>query len=391
MSTLIGSAIQNMRGSISPRGTVWALSAGVLTFIGLAAVINYLIHGHDAYGTTREVAWGMHVGAYEFFVSISAGLAIIASVGVAFRLWGLEKIAKKALVVAFFSLLAGFFVLFTEIGYPLRMLIYTVLSPNPQAALFWMGVMFGLYLMFLLVQIMFLLFGKMEKARFWALSTLVMAILVLGNVGTVFGYLSARPFWHGPFLPPYIILTSVIAGLGLIFLLIYLQSQQKNQSDNLQSASEKAAYLFVILLFVLAFFELSKILVGVYGQYPGKYEATKVLLTGPLAFNFWMFEIIIGITVPIVLVMMTKGKSLLMNMLAGVSAVVGMFFMRYDMVIAGQLKPMRYDSEVVGASGLLSYAPTMTEVGIVLGGIGLCLLMYIAANMVFNLDADEHY
>lgn len=391
MNTLISSAIQNAKSSFSTRGAVWALLAGILVVIGLAAVINYLIHGHDAYGTTREVAWGMHVGAYEFFVSISAGLAIIASVGVAFRLWGLDQIAKRALLLALFSLLAGFFVLFTEIGHPLRMLIYTILSPNPQAALFWMGALYGLYITFLLVQILFLLLGKIEKARIWALLTLALAILALGNVGTVFGYLSARPLWHGPFLPPYILLTSLIAGLGLVFLLLYLQSKQKNGSESLQSISDKAGSLFVFLLLVLGFFEISKILVGVYGQYPGKYEATQVLLTGTLAVNFWFFEIIIGIVAPIVLVVMTKGKSLLINMFAGVCAVVGMFFMRYDMVIAGQLKPMRYDPQVVGASGLLNYAPTMSEVGIVLGAIGLCSLMFIAANMVFNLDADKHH
>ncbi len=363
-------------------------TAAVLLAFGAVGLGLYLLHGAEAYGVYRQVPWGMHIAAYEFFVSVSAGLAILASAGVAFQLRWVERIAQRALVVALASLAGGFFVLGTEIGHPLRMLIYSVLSPNPHSALFWMGTFYGGYVAFAGLQLYFLLTGQAAKARPWALATIIVAVLALGNVGTVFGYVAARPMWHGPFLPPYVVLTALVAGLGALLLVTHFRYREEPLPETIRELFRRADSLLLLLLGTLFFFELSKVLSSLYGRYPGKHEAIMVLLSGPLALNFWVFEIILGILAPIALVLWFRGRSPLTTTAAGASALVGVFFMRYDLVVAGQLVPLR-QVEAVGANGLLTYSPAAAEYLILFGALGLIVLLYFVANRLLRLDPQS--
>ena len=161
--------------------------------------------------------------------------------------------------------------------------------------------------------------------------------------------------------------------------------------DNVRATLLTISKLHCFLLGTVLFFHIWELISSTYGVTPGKYEAMMALINGPLWFSYWGLEMFLGLSLPFVLILVTKGNNLGVSVFAAACNMIGLFFMRYNLVVAGQLPPMRYDPEVVGASGLVSYAPSITEIGIVLGGIGLCLLMYIAANMIFNLDADEHH
>ena len=59
---------------------------------------------------------------------------------------------------------------------------------------------------------------------------------------------------------------------------------------------------------------------------------------------------------------------------------IGMFFARYDFVIAGQLVP------IVGREALWEYTPNVIEVLTVLGAISFCLLLYSVADRVLPLE-----
>jgi molybdopterin-containing oxidoreductase family membrane subunit len=74
------------------------------------------------------------------------------------------------------------------------------------------------------------------------------------------------------------------------------------------------------------------------------------------------------------------------------SGMVGIMFMRYNLVHDTQLKPLQMLKvrEYQVAPEWIHYAPSATEIMISLGGVGLCLAMYYAGTKFFNLDADEH-
>ena len=391
MSTLIGSAIQNAKSSFTPRGAAWALWAGILVIIGLAALINYLIHGHDAYGTTRQVPWGILISTYVFFVVSSTGLCLVSSLGHVFGFKQFEVIGKRAIVMAIATILAGFAVIATEIGYPFRMLIYNFVSPNFTAAIWWMGTLYGLYLLFIMIEFGFMMKINHKYAGYAGLAAFIAGIAAHSNLGAVFGLLDARSWWSGPYLPIYFILSAAATGCAIVLLMFAVRYAREAMPDDVRGTMLAISKLFCFLLGILIFFGIWKMISSLYAGTPGKYEGMMALISGPLWISYWGFEVFLGLLLPFVLILATKGKNLGVAVFAAASSLIGIFFMRYNLVVAGQLKPMRYDPEVVGASGLVSYAPSITEIGIVLGGIGLCLLMYIAANMIFNLDADEHH
>lgn len=378
------------RISTTANGLMWTAGAGVLILIGLAGLVHYLIDGHAAYGTHRQVPWGILISTYVFFVVSSTGLCLVSSLGHVFGLKQFEVIGKRAIAMAIVTILAGFAVIATEIGHPFRMLIYNILTPNLNAAIWWMGTLYGLYLLFILVEFGFMIKVNHKFAGYAGLAGFIAGVAAHSNLGAVFGFLDARPWWHGPFLPIYFILSAAVTGCAIVLLMFSLRYAREIMPASVRTALVSVSKLFCLLLGILIFFEIWKVLTSIYGAPPGKYEAMMALLTGPLAVSFWVFEVFLGMLIPFVLILATRGQSLGAATIAAGSSIIGIFFMRLNLVVAGQLVPMRGDVDRVGAGGLLSYTPSLTEVAIVLGGIGLCLLMYIAANLIFNLDADEH-
>jgi molybdopterin-containing oxidoreductase family membrane subunit len=140
---------------------------------------------------------------------------------------------------------------------------------------------------------------------------------------------------------------------------------------------------------ILIFFVTWKIIPGLYGEPPEKYEATMALLTGPLAFNFWFLEVLIGMLIPVLILLNRRTRTPFGVMAAGLLCTVGIFFMRYDLVVAGQLVPMRGGTGPL-TGGLLSYSPSGVEIAIVIGALATCMFLYTLAEKLLPLEGGGH-
>jgi molybdopterin-containing oxidoreductase family membrane subunit len=112
------------------------------------------------------------------------------------------------------------------------------------------------------------------------------------------------------------------------------------------------------------------------------------VLTGPLAINFWLFEVLIGLAIPFAILINPKTRTTFGVMAAGLLSTIGIFFMRYDLVVAGQLVPMRVEKGENGAT-LLHYVPSIAENTIVIGAICLCALLYVIAERKLVLGENK--
>jgi molybdopterin-containing oxidoreductase family membrane subunit len=231
-----------------------------------------------------------------------------------------------------------------------------------------------------------------KGASLAGLAGFIAGISAHSNLGAVFGFIEARPFWHGPYLPIYFILSALISGCALIIIIMNIAYGGPSKlSSEVKESLTSIAKIFGLLLGILLFFEIWKVLTSVYGAPPEKYETILTLLKGPLSVNFWLFEILLGILIPFIIVLATKGKNIGAILLGSVSSVIGIFFMRYDLVIAGQLLPMREataGARVQNATldGLVTYSPSASEVTIVIGAIFFCIALYLAAERYLNLN-----
>lgn len=366
--------------------TMALLTLGLLAlFIAGAAI--YFIEGHHSYNVYKQHPWGLIIGMYVFFVVSSTGLCIMSSLGHVFGIKEFEIIGKRAILGAIVTICSGFVVIALEIGHPIRMVIYNVLTPNFTSAIWWMGTLYGLYLCFIIMEFIFLMRDDHKWSKFFGLGGLLVGIAAHSNLGAVFGFLIARPIANGVFFPIYFILSAMITGSYLLFLM-YGFRYKMDFPEEVKVMLTKLAKILGLLLAILMFFEIWRMFTTIYGGMPDKAVAAWHILTGP---NFLVGEVLLGMVIPFIVILASKGKNIKGMVWASVTGMIGIFFMRYDLVHDTQLMPLNPLKlrEYSVAPEFIEYFPSFSEIGIAIGGIGVCFVMYYLAEKLFNLDHDK--
>ena len=364
------------------------IAGATILFLGLFVIggILYLVNGHHAYNVTREHPWGLLLAVYIFFVVSSTGLCIIGSLGDVFKFKDYELISKRAIFGSIVTILAGFAVILLEIGHPVTMIVYNILSPGLTSAIWWMGTLYGLYLTFMIIEFIFLLKHDMKMARIFGLTGLLVGLAAHSNLGSVFGFLNARPISNGVFYPTYFILTAFITGIFIAFIIMGLRYRLEFP-EKVKTMLTGLAKIQAFLLSILIFFVTWKMLTDIYGGMPDRAEVAVHILG---SWTFWA-EVILVMFVPLILILKDMGKSHVLLFWISLSGMVGIMFMRYNLVHDTQLKPLQMmkKTEYQLAPEWIHYAPSATEIMISLGGLGICMLLYWAGTKVFNLDEEE--
>lgn len=376
----------------------------VVALAGAVAAAVALLKGHHVMGTTSEVSWGVLIATYVFFVVSSTGLCLVSSLGHVFGFKVFEPIAKKAIFLAFVTLLVGFSVIATELESPLTLAKYVALSPNPRAPIWWMGTLYGVYMVLIGVELFFLFKNDHAKAKAFGLASVIAAVAAHSNLGAVFGLSHSRSFWYGPLLPIYFIASALVCGAALLILIVtasdFFGNERRLRAENvpLVDALRKLLALFIL---IIAFFTAWKVITGVQGAHYGKYEVTMASLTGPLFVSFWLFEVLLGMVVPLVLLLGPWRTSWRAVSLAAFLPMLSVFVMRYNFVLQGQmfsLKPVvghmgerySYLPPFKGnPEGFLSYTPSLVEALIVVGAIAAATLLFVAGLRALRLVQKE--
>jgi len=355
----------------------------------VVGVGNYLLHGHHVFNVTREHPWGLLIATYIFFVVSSTGLCIVGSLGDVFKFEALnyQLFSKRAIFGSIVTILAGFAVIAFEIGHPIRMMIYNVISPGLTSAIWWMGTLYGLYLTFMIIEFIFLLRNEMRKAQIFGFVGLVVGLAAHSNLGSVFGFLNARPISNGVYYPTYFILTAFITGIFIAFIMMGFR-YKLHFPESIKKMLDGLAKIQGFLLGAFLFFAGWKMLTDIYGGMPNRADVAIHI------FHSWTFwaEIVLAIVIPGLVILLGRGKAHVMMFYASIIGMVGVFFMRYNLVHDTQLKPLQMmkTREYMLPPEWVHYSPSVTEIMISLGGLGIVFLLYYVGTRVFNLDADEH-
>ena len=371
------------------------LFCGILVLAAAGLGIHAMVAGHEKlYNVYREVPWGILISTYVFFVVTSTGLCLVSSIGHVFGNRDFMPIAKRSVFLSIATILSGFFVIAFEIKIPWRMAIYNVISPNLTSNIWWMGTLYGIYLAFMFAEYVFLLLDKHKPAVFCGFSGSVAGIAAHSNLGAVFGLLMGREFWHGPYMPIYFIASAMMTGCSVIILFHFLgyKINSEQMSASMKNALRVTAKLGVLLISVIMFFTAWKMISGIAGRPAGKYEAVMAMLSGPYAMNFWLFELGLGMIFPLVMFIRSKGENLKMMFSGAIAMIVGIFVMRYDLVMVGQIVPVYHDLGVNEYSHLLSYSPSIYEAVITLGGFALTAFLFLVGEKLFaGHKVEEHH
>jgi Ni/Fe-hydrogenase subunit HybB-like protein len=366
----------------------------LLTVVGVAAGVHSIYVGHEhTFGVSRGVPWGILIAAYVFFVVTSTGLCIVSSVGHVFGFKNFNPIAKRAVLLSIGTIIAGFLVIAFEIENSWRMPVGNVIGANPTSNIWWMGTLYGAYLFFMMIEFVMLQMDKHKVATGFGLAGLLTGIVAHSNLGAVFGLLNGREFWHGPYMPIYFITSAAMSGCVAIIFFTYIAYKANGwkMSDEMKKSMESVAKMGALMMAIIIFFTSWKMITGVTGQPPGKYEAMQALLSGPYALNFWVGEVALGMIIPFIIILVVKGRNMNALFIAALAGMIGIFFMRYDLVIVGQLVPPFHGMGLVDYPDLLTYMPTLHENLVVLGGIAFCGLTFLLGEKLFRGHVSENH
>ncbi len=369
----------------TPRISAFSMIALLLTVIGLGAgVYAFFIGHHHAYAVTREVPWGILISTYAFFAITSTGLCLLAAISHAFGGTPLAVLGNRSVYLSIITILSAFSAIGVELESPWRMLIYNVISPNLTSNIWWMGTLYGMAVGCMLLEFFAILTGNYRLALAIGILGALAEVGANTNLGAVFATLSARPFWYGSQLPVYFLCSAVMSGAAAIILFTHLAYKLRGQEPDeevfrgLQSAGKILA-LTLFLIIIATVWRFISFFVG--GTDIGRLAAD-ALLKGPLSTNFWLFEVSIGLLIPLALLMITQLKNIAAMSAAGLMALVGGFFQRYDLVVAGQLVPVFHGWDEL--PDYLSYTPSAFELLVVMGAIALTVTGFLYGERLFG-------
>ncbi len=368
--------------------------SGLFAAVGVAFGLHAMLVGHEhTYGVTREIPWGLLISTYVFFVVTSTGLCLVSAIGHVFGVKALQPIAKRSVFMAIISIIAGFLVIAFEIENPWRMAIYNMTSPNLTSNIWWMGTLYGAYLFFMVIEFGLLQMGMHKQAGILGLMGVLAGVAAHSNLGAVFGLLSGREFWHGPYMPIYFITSAMMSGCFAVIFFSWVgyRANGWQMSESYKSSLSTVAKLGAMLISVIAFFTCWKIISGVSGQPPGKFEAMQAILSGPYSVNFWVGEMMLGLVIPFVLVLAVRAQNMQTLFVASVSCLIGIFFMRFDLVVVGQIVPHLHEMGLVDMPALFSYTPSFHEIMVTLGGMGLCSMGFLMGERLFKGHLSEDH
>jgi molybdopterin-containing oxidoreductase family membrane subunit len=355
--------------------------------ISLYGIAQVFFHGQEhSYGVSREVPLGLLLIGYAFFVGISVGLSVVATLSHVFKFEAYHVRSKHIALLSFASLIGAFFLIFWELGGPfelqvLRFVRYYV-NFEITSPIWWMST-FYLFETPLLAFEVYLLMKGTKKSIFYAgVVSFILGISAYSTLSMVFAVNAAKPIWHSSQLTISFLIGALICGGGVVILLMYLRkASEPNREETISAISKMIFFLLIASIFI----HIWTAIITSYGDdLLGKSIA--LVYGGPMAFNYFFFELFIGIAIPFALLLIGKFKSLSLSALASVFAIVGVFFSRFDAVVGGQL--VKVESTFLPNLELASYTPTLAEISIFIGGAGLVMVIYELGNKYLPLNEE---
>lgn len=362
----------------------WGLLAvfGLIAAIGGGAAFTMEHAGHWITGMNNHVVWGTpHVFAV-FLIVAASGALNVASVSSVFGKDMFKPLARLSGLLALALLAGGLAALLLDLGRPDRLLV-TVTNINPTSIFSWNVILYSGF--FALVG--FYLWSMMDRTmggwyKSAALSAFIWRLILTTGTGSIFGFLVAREAYDSAVMAPLFIAMSLAFGQA-IFMLVLLAAYTWSNRPLGDLVMTRLQRLTGIMVAVTAYFVAVQHVTGIYAAEHRAFEAW--LLTGGSVYTslFWLVAVGVGLLVPLVLLLHPQmGGSRPAIVGASIAIVVGGLAHMYVIIIGGQAFPLvlfpgMEVSSAVFDGVVAPYAPSLPEVLLGLGGIGVALAIVL--------------
>lgn len=370
----------------------WALlgAFGLLIALG-AGSFFYMEHaGHWVTGMDNQVVWGTpHVFAI-FLIVAASGALNIASISSVFNRKMYKPMARLSGILSIALLLGGLAVLVLDLGRPER-LIVAMTNYNFKSIFAWNIILYNGFLVLVLAYLVTMMqngLGGLTKTA--GTAAFIWRLALTTGTGSIFGFLVARQGYDAAVMAPMFVIMSFAFGLA-IFLLVLLVACRGSERPLGNVVLFRLKNLLGVFIAAVLYFVLVQHLTNLYATEHHGIEAFILRDGGIYTFLFWAVQISLGSILPLVLLFHpTLGKDVRMIVAASVLTIVGGFAQLYVLLIGGQAFPLvMFPGKEVSSSfydGVVSaYTPSLPEVLLGLGGIGIALALVTVAVRVLHI------
>ncbi len=360
----------------------WFGLLGVLMLLGAYGALHTLFR-HEA----PPLEWGMLVPSYVFFALAATGSSLVNSVYTVFGVERFRPLAKRGVLISLLLIVPPLLFICLELGIPWQMYnLYVFFQFDSRMS--WMGGLYMIFMASLAVELLVVILEEklpkwVPKAVGWFVLTIT--LVVHTNLGALFGSVNAKALWSTHLLPAHFIVSAVTAGAAvhIVFTSVtHLVKTGRVPAVFRDLFSRSLGPLVVGLIFVNFLLLGEKFVAGAYHH--ALADATHLLSAGGYAVTFWGFEVLLGGVVPLILLLHpATRRSAKWLLTAAAMVILGVYFSKYDLVVAGQ------GAGALPLLELIPYRPEFGEILLLFGGTAIALFLYTVAEILLPLDPEE--
>jgi Ni/Fe-hydrogenase subunit HybB-like protein len=327
------------------------------------------------YPNEVELQWSVLIVLYPFLTGLVAGAFILASLERIFRVEAVKPTYRLALLTALAFLIVAPMPLQLHLGHPERSL-EMYLTPHRSSAMAMFGFVYLWYLMAVLLLEIWLDYRKdivllsqsstgwkrffyrvltlgstnispgalhVDDRAGWVITLIGIpsAFMLHGYVGFIFGSVKANPWWSTPLMPVVFLFSAMVSGIALVMVLYMLTSRLRKTFVDMRCLDTIAKYLFYT--FIIDFsLEMLDLIHRIY-EADESFRSLDFMVHTRLFVSQIVLQIFLGTLAPLALLGATQlfhfseRARKRIYALAGSLTLIGIFAMRWNVVIGGQL------------------------------------------------------
>ncbi len=291
------------------------------------------------YNITHQEAFGLFIAIYFYLTGLSAGSFILSTLSYGFGMEQYKPLGKVGVVLATVLLvIAPLFLLF-HIGAPYRawhLFVYL----NWSSPITWGSFLLVLYPVNCIIYGYYMFKGNLKLTRLFGFIGIPLAISVHGYTGFILAFGKARALWNTALMPILFLASAIVSGIALMILVCiiagrFFSKEKTINMDLIFSLGKLLAWLIVFDLFLVG---CDLLVLSI--AHSDAQAAFHLLLGGNFSFLFMVVENLLGKIIPFVLLIVPRFRNLVTVTIASILVVVGIFFMRYVVVLAGEFIPL---------------------------------------------------
>ncbi len=351
----------------------------VLSVTGLASFVISYIQGHQTFGGSNTIPWGLPIVFLIYLIGLSAGSLILSSLTYVFGKEEFRPIARVAVYLAIVLIFGALMFIAVDLGRPEKFWrLFMFFYMNNMTSMFAInGILYGGYFTISLVYLGIILANKKRYAKIMGTIAVGWAMLVHMGTGAIFGFIAAREAWVSPIKPLEFLAAALTSGMALLIVAVVLTMKLSGRDIKKEVVSSLGRLLIVFIIILLVLITVDKLT----HFYSPDRAATIYVLFGYYSWIFWGLQIGMGAVIPLTILVNPRfNQSIRWVSIAATSVVIGVFFERYYLVISGAAYPLHYYSpgQIEGVWGALSSFRIMpVEVLMSLGILAMVGLVYI--------------